>query len=534
LSATLLLNAVARGDGVAAEWYCDNLAAWWGNHQYELDYGHQVDYEPGLSDVRLGITDLDWHSAEQKLVGLAKRPVDIEEAQKVVWHTVRRYWESVRMVVCLLLLQQAEAGKFQVLATKISANLARHRLFHDGPRSEGFDLSEADELLALFLDSCFADSWVERRLDAFCEERDRWTDSAPVVSGWMYSGSGGDTDIRSKVVALGQLLLAGQPSARETWRKANDVLDRANMDLLTLGQVASLVNSCIATYRRKSFRPFLDVTGALRIALEKGALTPGERRRVFKGYVNLRSEALRRREAGLMALPVSQQVVDDLAKRLSAAMTAPDVLSGSRAFCSVRIGTVPGAHSLNATGFKFTKENLSEPPLVPISDGEVKHLATDFMSHTVAYALNQLLVGRAAVPIAHPDDATLLVNIEEAAQKLKVIGLSPVVIVSPASKAMQALRPYNWERPGLPPLPSGIQLLYRKPGVYEFADGFINDTPVISSGTPSRSTFVVPLEWMRALVLEPKPLGVVVPSHTVTGTNEVSVNFLWDASLQSG
>jgi len=58
------------GDGVAAEWYSDNFAAWWGNHQYELDYGHQVDYEPGLSEVRLGITELDWQSAEQMLAEL--------------------------------------------------------------------------------------------------------------------------------------------------------------------------------------------------------------------------------------------------------------------------------------------------------------------------------------------------------------------------------------------------------------------------------------------------------------------------------
>lgn len=533
LAATLLLNAVARGDGVAAEWYSDNLAAWWGNHQYELDYGHQVEYEPGLSEVRLGITELDWQSAEQKLAGLAKRPVDIDEAQKVVWHVVRRYWESMRMVVCLLLLQQSEARKFQVLATRIAANLARHRLFHEGPRAEGLDLSDADELLGLFVDTCFADSWVERRLDAFCEERDRWTDRAPVVSGWMYSGSGGISDIRSKVVALSQLLLAAQPGARETWRKSHDVLDRAGMDLFTLGQVAYLANSCIATYRQKSFRPFLAVTTALRSALEKGALTPGERTRVFKGYMRLRNEAMKRREAGLKALPVSQQVVDDFAKRLSVAMAAPDVLSGSRVFCSVRIGKAPGAHSLNATGFTFTKENLTLPPLVAISDGEVKQLATDLMSHTVSYTLNQLLVARAAVPIAHPDDATLLTNIDAAAETLRVIGLSPVAIVSPASPAMQALRPYQWGQPGRPSLPTGIQLSYRKPGVYEFADGFVNDTPVISWETPSRATFVVPLEVMGALVLEPKPLGVVVVSHAVTGTNEVSVSFLWDASLQS-
>jgi hypothetical protein len=188
---------------------------------------------------------------------------------------------------------------------------------------------------------------------------------------------------------------------------------------------------------------------------------------------------------------------------------------------------------LNATGFKFTKENLTEPPLVDISDGEVKHLATDFMNHTVAYALSQMLVARAIIPIAHPDDAALLTNIEAAAEKLRLIGLSPVAIVSPASPAIQALRPYRWGRPGQPPLPAGIQLSYCRPGVYEFADGFVNDTPVISSGTPSGATFVVPLEWMGALVLEPKPLGVVGANHAVTGANEVTVNFVWDASLQS-
>lgn len=533
LSATLLLNAVARGDGVAAEWYCDNFAAWWGNHQYELDSGHEVEYAPGLSEVRLGITELDWQSAEERLAGLAKRPVDVEDAKKVVWHTVRRYWESMRMVVCLLLLQQAEAGKFQGLATRVSANLARHRLFHQGPQSEGLNLSDADELLALFVETCCTDSWVLGRLDAFCEERDRWSDTSPVVSGWTYSGSGGATDIRSKGVALSQLLLAAQPGAHETWRKTHDVLGRADMDLLTLGRVAHLANSCIASYRQKSFRPFLAVATLLRGALGKSTLTSGDRKRVFRGYARLRRESLARREAGLMALTVSQQAVDELATRLSAAMVTTDALSGSHAFCKVRVGTVPGAPSLNANGFKFTKENLTAPPIVAISDGEVEYLAKDFMNHTAAYALNQMLVARVVVPIAHPDDAALLTNIEAASEKIRLIGLSPVAIVSPGSPASKALRPYRWGQPGQPPLPTGIQLSHRRLGVYEFANGFINDTPVISSGTPDRATFVVPLEWIATLVLEPKPLGVVVANHTTTGINEVSINFVWDASLQS-
>jgi len=533
LSATLLLKAVARGDGVAAEWYCDNFAAWWRNHQYDLDYGHELEYAPGLLEVRLGITELDWQSAEQRLAGLAKRAVHVEEAKRVVWHTVRRYWESMRMVVCLLLLEQAEAGKFQVLATRVSANLARLRLFHQGPRSEGLNLSNADELLALFVETCCTDSWVLARLDAFCEDRDRWSDSAPVVSGWIYSGFGGSTEIRSKGVALSQLLLATQPGARETWRKTNDVLGRADMDLLTLGQVAHLANSCIATYRQKSFRPFLAVATLLRGAFCKSTLTSEDRKRVFSGYLRLRREALARREAGLMALTVSQQAVDELATRLSAAMATSDALSGSHAFCKVQVGTVPDSHSLNANGFKFTKENLTAPPLVAISDGEVEYLAKDFMNHTAAYTLNKMLVARAVVPIAHPDDAAFLTNIEAASEKIRLIGLSPVAIVSPGSPASQALRPYQWGQPGRPPLPLGIQLSYGRPGVYEFADGFVNDTPVISSGTPDRATFVVPLEWMANLVLEPKPLGVVVTNHSITGTNEVSINFVWNASLQS-
>jgi hypothetical protein len=533
LSATLLLNATARGDTVAAAWYCDNLAAWWGNHQYELDYGRQVDYEPGLSEVRLGITELDWPAAEQKLIELAKRPVVVEEAQQVVWHAVRRYWESMRLVVSLLLLQQAEAGKFQNLATRVSANLARHRLFHAGPHSEGLDLSDADETLALFVETCFADSWVVRRLDGFCEERDRWNDTAPVVSGWIYSGSGGATDVSSRVVALSQALLAAQPTARETWRRTQDVLDRADMDLLTLGQVAHLADTCISSSRVKSFRPFLSVAGQLRGALEKGALSPGERKRVFRGFVRLRREALARREAGLKALAVSQQAIDELARRLSAAMSTKDSLTGSHAFCEVHVGTASGALPLNATGFKFTKENLTEPPLVAISDSEVKHLARDFLNNTAAYALNQILVQRAAVPIAHPDDATLLTNIEAAAENLRLRELSPVAIVPPGLAASRALRPHQWERPGQPPLPPGIQLSYRKSGPYEFADGFVNDTPVIQSATPGRETFVVPLDWLSTLVLEPTPLGVVVPSHVVSGINEVTVNFAWSASLQS-
>lgn len=532
LSATMLLNAVARGDAIAAEWYSDNLAAWWGNHQYELDYGHQVDYEPGLSEVRLGIAELDWPEAEQKLAALAKRPVDIAEAQQVVWHAVRRYWESMRLVVCLLLLEQAEAGKFQKLAGKVAANLARHRLFSPGPRAEGLDLSDADEALALYLETCFADRWVLERLDGYCEQRDRWNDTTPAVSGWMYSGSGGATDVQSRVIGLSQLLIAAQPGGREAWRKSKEVLDRANMDLRTLGQVAYLANSCIAASRNKSFRPFLTVAGLLREGFEKGALTPAERKRALRGLTRVRRDALARRESGLIALPVSQLTVDDLTRRLSAAMATREELPSAHAFYKVHVGPAPGAHAMNATGFKFTKENLSEPPLVAISDSEIEHLAKDFLSHTAAYALKQLLAGRAVVPIAHPNDADLLTNIEAAASAIRGSGLSPVAIIPPGSPASKAMRPYQWGQPGKPLLPPGIQLSYHKPGAPPFAAGFVNDTPVLSTATPGRGTYVVPLEWMTTLVLEPSPLGVVASTHTITGTNEVSVNFAWNALLR--
>lgn len=534
LSATLLLNAVARGDRTAAEWYCDNLSAWWGNHQYELQYGNHLDYEPGMSEVRLGITELKWTEAQRKLSELSNRPVDVEEGQQVVWYSVRRYWESMRLVVCLLLLQQAEAGSFQKLATLVSARLARHRLFNAGPHAEGIDLSNADEALSLFAEICCGDTKVVSRFDAYCEQRDRWNDTSIAVSGWMYSGSGGDTSVRAKVAALSQLMLAAQPGPRIRWEKTCEVIGRAELDLQSLGQMAYLANSCIATFRKESFRPFLVVASLLSEAFEKDALTPGQRRRPFHGFSTLRREALARREAGLVALPVSASSVDELAKRLSAAMTAADVLQGSHAFCTVRIGTTTNGKAMTATGWKFTKENLTDPPQVEVSDGDLEHLAKRFMNHTAGHVLQQLLIDRGAASIAHANDAELLLNIDAAAKVLHLVGMSPVAIVPPGSNAIAATRPYAWGRPGTPPAPPGIQLSYRSSRHYKFAEGYINDTPVLNSRTPGGETYVIPLEWMESLVLERKPLGVVEVNHAVTGSNEVTLDFSWNASLQEG
>lgn len=533
LSATMLLNAVARGDVVAAEWYSDNISAWWGNHQYELDYGHHVDYEPGLSEVRLGIADLNWYDARKELASLAKRDVDIDEAQQVVWHAVRRYWESMRLVVCLLLLEQAQAGKFEKLAAKVAAALVRHRVFSSGPQTEGVDLSDADEALALYLDTCFADSWVLARLDGFCEQRNRWADTPPVVSGWMYSGTGSATDVKSKVIGLGQILIAARPGQRQTWRKSKDVLDRTTMDLVALGQVAYLANSCIAACRKKSFRTYLPVVGLLREELEKGALVAVERRWAVRGLTRVRIDASARRESGLKALPVSQLRVDELTKRLSAAMSSADTLADAYSFCSLQVAPAAGAHAMSATGFKFTKEKLCEPPFVAISDGEIQHLAKDFLSYTAAYAINQLLIGRAAVPIGHLNDADLLTNIVAAATRLRGAGLSPVAIIPAGSPASKATRPYNWGRPGKPSLPRGIEVSYYKQGAPTYAAGFVNDTPILNAETPGRQTYVVPLEWMATLVLQPSPLGVVASTYKVTGTNEVSIDFAWSAVLRA-
>ena len=530
-SANLLLDAVARGDVEAAIWYEDHFVYWWGSHDFGFEYGNFIDFMPGVSDIRLGIVQQDWLSAEKYFSSVSDEALSPESALHVIWHALRRYWESMRLVACLLLLQQAQAKKFEQLAVQVVSRILGLKMCHAGQSPSGLDLTDPDEVLALYLDSCFADPWVGRRLDEFCEQRFRWKKNAPVISGWGYTGFGEVNDIESRGAALSQILLALKPNSRRGWTDALKRMVQHEDNLNTLETISRVVGQAAVALRGKGFRDFFEVTDLLRAQLEKDPTRPCERRPVFWGLTRVRDAARELRLKGLLALVVSPHEVADLAKRLSVSMVNAKTLQRSRPFCAIETRRDVSGTAYRYPRASFTRENLTEPPRDAVSDSYIDSLAEACIEHTFVQALARLLTDAKVPAIPVADSAQILIDIVAAAAALRTRGLTPLAIVS-HGPASNAVRGYNWGRAGLPALPPGITVGYRQQGEFGFADAFVNDVPVITGVTPTEAAYVVPLEWLSRLVLQAASASdVVSATYAVSGPNQVAVDFVWNAAF---
>ncbi len=531
LAATLLLDAVGRGDIEACNWHGDQFVNWWDSHQFELEYQANIDYMPGVCDLRLGVVELDWAEAEALVQHLAEASVASDVVLQVVWHAVRRYWESMRLVVCLLLLQEAEEGKFSQLAATVAARVLKLKLAHTGPHTSGLDLTDADELLALYVDTCFTDARAARRLDEFCERRQRFKKNPPVLSGLGYSGSGEVNDIASKSMALCQLLLALQPGPRQPWNDSRERLTQHKDNLTKLESIGWVLGNCVKSLRTKAFRPYLPVVDLLRNSLEKPLTKARERHPVFKGLRRLRDRARELRHEGLLGLVVADREVALVAERLSVKLMRSDALVRYKPFCAVEVRPEAIAPTYSFLRVQFTRENLTSPPRRPLSDSDVESMADTCLKHTFVQALARLLTEAKVPPIAADDPALMLSGILKAATAMRAAGMVPLAVVS-VDEASNAVRPYNWGRLDQPALPEGITLGYGQQGELAFAEAYVNDVAVITSATPMSSAYVLPLQWLARLAFNgASERNVVSVKYDVVGPNEVRVDFAWNAAF---
>jgi len=535
LSANLLLSAVGRGDAVAAQWYGDNFIAWWENHSFDLDYGQQVDYEEGLEDVRLGITELAWPQAHRHLSEVFPRRLTHQHALEVVWHTVRRYWESMRLVVVLLLLEQAQGGTHQELALALAARILRRQVVNRGVNTSGLELVDPDAVLALFVELCEFDDYSRQRLFGFCERHAHWTDTTPMVPGWLYSGSGRNSPVERKLEPLAQIIVACVTDDSGRWRASLELLNRANINLRKLQTVGELAESTLRTLRRKTFRAFYPVAMALRADIGMATALPRERKYAAHGLIRLRAAARERRRKGLEELVVDPRAVRAFVEQLSHAFLAEGTQLPVQSFYAVATGPHSKGEPFKRRGIPLAVEQLVIPRLTPIWKGDIEAWAKRFVGETVTESVHRVLAERNAKPIPHLDDASLLAGVVSAANAISTSGLTPVIIPGPArERGSYALQPHRWQRAGHEALPAGFNLEYQAPKRLKYASAYLICTPILHMHMPE-GVFVVPLEWMATLVFEVSAAGsIVAATYSVPRVNEVKVDVTWRAHFEEG
>ncbi len=137
-SALFFLKAVSRGDEVGSRWLLDSFLKWCGNRQHELDCGDPDEFN--VRHATLSLAEKAWLGAIDFLWN-GDEPVDIGQAGKAMNLGIRRYWESMRLYLALLLIHNAgPTPETDCRELRLAAALVQGTPQHRGGNADCWDL----------------------------------------------------------------------------------------------------------------------------------------------------------------------------------------------------------------------------------------------------------------------------------------------------------------------------------------------------------------------------------------------------------
>nr|WP_315495247.1 hypothetical protein [uncultured Rhodoferax sp.] len=531
-SAELFLDAVSRGDAAASEWLCDAFLKWWGTRVVEL-MPDKRGREPDYRDAALSVVELDWNTAKERFQD-DQFPWTPDLAARLVGHAVRNYWESMRVLLLLLLIENVPAG---VTATsrevQFIAKILKKQRLKPGGEVNAVDLESRDSVWAAMLKASFGDVEVSRHLDGFVE-RLRWDKQIPEVPGWTYMWSGGPEEIETKKLQFAQLLAVCSEVTGESTPAAKKITESFWRDTEKLQYIASFFRDVHRVYSTQEFADAQNTVDVLRQALERPvgavhACTQAKNQALALGKV-----ALHERELTLQCRAIDLKLVQAIGRFVSKT-------------CFERVG-------IAATPFKrvVMNQQLSAPKLI-VSEGYPKeqlerqktgveqdswtdHIAEiiwtaakgsaigDYISRSnlTAYKLTDML--RSDAPSESEVTATLRAIVADA-EALRTTGRLPVVLVSGVSSFFDS--PYGWRDDlyGKAP-PSDIRI---ERGIQSDVHGVysqINATPILQAELGRDLCCVLPWDVLDTIsVGGPDASSALKVEHRELGTEYIALDF---------
>lgn len=526
---------MARGDEVASERFCDHFIKWWGIKESELETGH-LEHDPDFDFVGFSVTNADWASLDASLP-VHRYPVTPEFGAHVANLGLRRYWESMRLLLILLCLKNAgDAPSAGSRELRMAVALIQRKPLRRGADVEADSLDDLDDGLTRALALHFGDNKTELRLAAFCD-RLRWEDRTPEVPGWMYSWSGGITDVDSLTPQLVQLLTALSDSRTLSARNCVRRVERFGRDIDQLESILRFCDSVRRSVLAGGPHAASQVVQALRTTLGKKATLATARLSVSNACKELSRVARHERLMTLRSLTVSPACVSRYAAKLSQSAFGPAVASKLETIAAMVSTPVGTKYDMQ---FRVEKRRLADAAGEPLSDDSAKHSGERVRLHADAWALTDYLKRTATGPVpaagldrlgaaTSADLSAFVAGVAAACSALQAAGKSPLVLVSPGPLS-GALNKYQWMAFRGRTLPSGVDL--REDSGNDKRQRFINNVPIRETHTPEGACYVVPAVEVESLrVTGTNAAGILASSWKPFDDESVLVTVSWNAIL---
>ncbi len=504
-SALMFLKAVSRGDEVASAWLLDSFLKWWGNRQHELP-AEGIDSEI-VCNVTLSLADKSWQET-QAFFWNGGEPIALDLAKRALNLAIRRYWESVRLYLAVLLVHNAGyTPDPDCRELRLAAALAKGRTQHPGGNVAFWPMDTLDAVSSRLLAEEFGINTVGRRLDEFADKL-RWEKETPVVSGWIYGWVGGPDDLASMKRSQAVLLVALAFPRAPTIGRNKRLIERWWRDMDKLETVARYCREMRKQVLSGDFRQSQQAITALQRHLGAPGEIRSARRAVSGMFKALGRVAHHERIITLRALDVDEGRVRSLADRTAANVSGPDH-PPSAPIVGHQFNAVLDA-PVRTMSFQAYKRDF-------VSGGRnsdfglAEHLAVHIRGQAEASAFDEALAKTSlqpanAIELRNGHDVTVgamqdfVIHLASLAADLRAAGEDPVILVGETTVG-SLLRPYRWgpDHEWQTPLPSGVVVRGPMHENGEKAHSYVNDTPVYSFQTPRGDCYVVPSRLIRFL-----------------------------------
>jgi len=503
-TAELLLKSVSRGDETASTWLFETFLKWWGNRQYELRHREGlVDYR--TRNVTIGLASKSWAEAKEVLWD-GSSPASLEDGRDALNLSIRRYWESMRLLVALLLVENAgTAPTHDSRELRLSAALVNGDAQDRGGRVEVQPLASIDEFLHSLLRELFSVGTSIGRLDHFVE-RLRWDEDAPVVTGWSYSWSRSPDGLefmgQSQAVMLVSLATTAKPQVLRSTR----LIERWWNDIEKLEQVARFLRDLRRVVLSKSFNELAPATVVLKSRLALPLRTRTARLGVARALKQLSAVAQRERRLVMDSFGTDADKVHAFGMQVAAvafdgaALNAP--VDG--------LAFLPGL-SLKGFSYRFnyhSKYFVKDFGLGADADfaGQIgKEVRQCVVAWSFAEAVDRLK-WKPLNSTALRDDwdasieqrCALIIAVAKRCAEMRREGEEPIVLVG-RSAAGTYLRAERWGSSAWQTEPPESVTIRDGAGGGEFS--FVDDSPVFDFDTPNGDCYIVPLDLLHSLTV---------------------------------
>ncbi|SOE80587.1 hypothetical protein SAMN05446927_3815 [Caballeronia arationis] len=330
-SAELLLKAVSRGDETASVWLFETFLKWWGNREFELRCRDGL-FDYRTRNVTIGLASKSWLEARE-LLWDGSLPASREVGREALNLSVRGYWESMRLLVALLLVENAGRNPSNDnRELRFAAALVKGEEQERGGRVAVQPLASVDEFLESLLRELFAIGTAVGRLDHFAE-RLSWDDETPIVTGWSYGWSRSPDGLAFMGQSQAVMLVALVATARPQVIRSKRLIERWWNDIDKLETVDRYLRDMRRVVLSKSFEELVPATSVLRGRFETLLRTRSARLAIARVLRQLSVVAQRERRLAMQAFGIDIDKVQALGVAVSSRSA-----TGGLMFSVLRLG----------------------------------------------------------------------------------------------------------------------------------------------------------------------------------------------------